>query len=139
MVGEGGREWWCWASRFHSGAVVRVRGRSFSFIAGVVVSWAFVISEWGVVVVRWGPSLSLGVVVVGAVVVRGAGRCRLGARSLFVGLGCRYSWGWAVVCGCRVVVGGCWVSLRGARLSFGGGRRRSWAPHCCYWVACCRL
>ena len=77
--------------------------RLFSFMAGVVVSWAFVISEWGVVVIRGGPSLSLGVVVcghgrcsqgwalssVGVVVVRGAGRCCLWVRSLFVGLGCR--------------------------------------------------
>ena len=94
-MGEGGREWWCWASRFRSGAVVRVRGRSFSFIAGVVVSWAFVISEWGVVVVRGGPSLSLGVVVVGAVVVRGAG------LSLFMGLGCRLR----VPCRCWWVLG----------------------------------
>ena len=28
-----------------------------------------------------------------------------------------YSWGWAVVCGCCVVVGGCWVSLRGTHLN----------------------
>ena len=46
------------------------------------------------------------------------GRCRVWAQSLFVGLGVvvsgrgRYSWGWAVICGCCVVVGGCWVSLR---------------------------
>ena len=53
------------------------------------MSWALVISEWGViVVVHGGPSLSLGIVVVGTVVVHGARRCHLGAQSLFVGLGC---------------------------------------------------
>ena len=73
------------------------------------------------------------------------GRCRVWARSLFVGLGVvvsgrgRYSWGWAVICGCCVVVGGCWVSLRGTQLSSGGGRCRSWAPRCCSGVAGCRL
>ena len=31
------------------------------------------------------------------------------------------------------------MSLRGGRLSFGGGRRRSWVPRRCCWVAGCRL
>ena len=100
--GEGGREGGCWASRFRSGAVGAVV-RSFSFMAGVVVSWAFAIGEWGVVVVRGGPSLSLGVVVcgrcrcswgwalsfVGAVVVHGPGLSFGGAVSSLVGAGCR--------------------------------------------------
>ena len=79
------------------------------------------------------------------VIVCGAGHCRLWAWSLFVGLGivicgCGHcSWAWAVIRRCRVVVGGCWVSLRGAQLSFGGGRCRSCLPRCCSWVAGCRL
>ena len=104
--GEGGREWWCWASRFHSGAVVRIRRRSFSFIAGVVVSWALVISEW------WGRRRPWGTVAV-------PGRCRLCAWSLSAGLGVvvcghgRCSWGWALSFVRAVVV-------RGPGLSFGG-------------------
>ena len=107
--GEGGREWWCWASRFRSGAVgavVRFRGCSFSFIAGVVVSWALVISEWGGRRRPWGT-------------VAVPGRCRLCARSLFAGLGvvacgrCRCSWGWALSVVRAVIV-------RGPGLSFGG-------------------
>ena len=92
------------------GVVVHVRGRSFLFMVGVVVSWALVISEWGVVVVCGGPLLSLGIV------IGGCGHC---------------SWGWAVVSGRHVIVCGWWVSLRGTRLSFGGGRCRLWVPHCC--------
>ena len=85
------------------GAVVHVRGHSFSFIAGVVVSWVLAISEWGVVVVHGAPSLSVGVVVcgrgryswgwalslVGAVVIREAGLSFAGAVSSLVGAGCR--------------------------------------------------
>ena len=90
MVGrEAGREWWCWASRFCSGAVIRVRGHSFSFIAGVVVSWALVVSGWG-------SSSSVGhrrclwaLSLVGAVVIRGAGLSFVGAVSSLVGAGCR--------------------------------------------------
>ena len=70
--------------------------------AGVVVSWALVVSGWGVVVVRGAQSLSVGVVVcgrgrcswgwalslVGAVVIRGAGLSFAGAVSSLVGAGC---------------------------------------------------
>ena len=82
--------------------VVCVCGCSFLFIAGVVVSWALVISEWGVIVVHGGLSLSLCIVIcghshclwgwallfVGAVVVRGAALLFGGAVSSLVGTGC---------------------------------------------------
>ena len=100
---EGEREWWCWASHFCSGAVVCVHGCSFSFIVGVVVSWALVINERGVVIIHGGPSVSLGIVVcgrghcswgwamllVGVVVICGAGLLFVGAVSSLVGAGCR--------------------------------------------------
>ena len=107
MVGEGGREGVVvLASRFCSravGAVVRVCGRLFLFIAGVVVSWALAISEWGVVIVRGALSLSVGVVIcghgcylwgwalslVGTVVIREAGLSFAGAVLSLVGAGCR--------------------------------------------------
>ena len=100
---EAGREWWCWASRFCSGAVVHVCGHSFLFIAGVVVSWALAVSGWGVIVVHGAPSLSMGVVVcghshclwgwvlslVGMVIIHGAGLSFADAVSSLVGAGCR--------------------------------------------------
>ena len=94
--GGGGRE----GGSSGAGPLVFVPGRlgqsftlgSFSFIAGVVVSWALAISEWGVVIVRGAPSLSMGVVVCG----RG-----------------RYSWGWALslvgTVGLRVLCCRWWV------------------------------
>ena len=95
----------------------------------------------GVVVVCGGPSLSLGVVVcargrcsrgwalssVGVVVVRGAGRCRLCVRSLFVGLGCRLGvpccrwWVLGVVEGRPAILWGWYVSFVPATLLFLGG------------------
>ena len=107
-MGKGEREGWCWASHFYARAVrvvICVHGRSFSFMVRVVVSWALIISEWGVIVICGGLLLPL------SVVICGHGCCL---------------WGWAVVCGHCVIVCGCWVSLRGTRLSFGGGRCHLW-------------
>ena len=100
---EGGRKWWCWASRFCSGVVVHIHGRSFSFIAGVIMSWVLVISEWGVVIICGGPSLSLGVVVCGH------GHC---------------SWGWAMSLVGTVIICGAGLSFAGTVSSLVGARCR---------------
>ena len=67
------------------------------------MSWALVISEWGVIIIHGAPSLSMRIVIcgcdccswgwvlllVGTVIIHGAGLSFSGAVSSLVGAGCR--------------------------------------------------
>ena len=76
VVGEGRRQGVVVLGlSFLSGAVVCVRGCSFLFIVGVIVSWVLIISEWGSSLSMGDCHCSWALLFVGAIVVHGAGQC----------------------------------------------------------------